>query len=234
MTLAAIAGKLLGADGFDAYPALEVGSGATTLALSALIVLSGLAPLRRRPRRGLVRSPSPRPSERLVPEAPPRPASPRPSRSTASPTPIREAAAAALRDVSLELARGEFALLAGRSASGKSTLLRAACGLVPHFHGGEIAGRVEVAGLDAIESGPGELASVGRLRRPGPGDPGRLDHGRRRDRAAAGDARRPPDLPRPRGRGGRPRAGDPAPARAAPSTRSPAASCNAWPWPRRS
>jgi energy-coupling factor transport system ATP-binding protein len=70
------------------------------------------------------------------------------------------AAGEALRDISLELSQGEFALLAGRSAGGKSTLLRAACGLVPHFHGGEIAGQVNVAGLDAIESGPGELASV--------------------------------------------------------------------------
>ncbi|HEX7058471.1 MAG TPA: ATP-binding cassette domain-containing protein [Solirubrobacterales bacterium] len=67
---------------------------------------------------------------------------------------------ATLRDVSLELSGGEFAVLAGRSASGKSTLLRAACGLVPHFHGGEISGAIGVAGLDAISSGPGELASV--------------------------------------------------------------------------
>jgi energy-coupling factor transport system ATP-binding protein len=66
----------------------------------------------------------------------------------------------ALRDVSLQLAPGEFALLAGRSASGKSTLLRAACGLVPHFHGGEIEGRIEVAGIDAIAHGPGELAAA--------------------------------------------------------------------------
>jgi energy-coupling factor transporter ATP-binding protein EcfA2 len=66
----------------------------------------------------------------------------------------------ALEEVSLELARGEFALLAGRSASGKSTLLRAACGLVPHFHGGEIDGSIEVAGIDAIASGPGELAAA--------------------------------------------------------------------------
>jgi energy-coupling factor transport system ATP-binding protein len=65
-----------------------------------------------------------------------------------------------LRDVSLALAPGEFALLAGRSASGKTTLLRAACGLVPHFHGGEIEGSVHVAGLDAIASGPGDLAAV--------------------------------------------------------------------------
>jgi energy-coupling factor transport system ATP-binding protein len=70
------------------------------------------------------------------------------------------AADPALVDVSLELGRGEFAVLAGRSAGGKSTLLRAACGLVPHFHGGEISGSIDVAGLDAIESGPGELASV--------------------------------------------------------------------------
>jgi energy-coupling factor transport system ATP-binding protein len=66
----------------------------------------------------------------------------------------------ALDDVSLTLAPGEFALLAGRSASGKTTLLRAACGLVPHFHGGQIDGSIEVVGIDAIEQGPGELAAA--------------------------------------------------------------------------
>ncbi len=66
----------------------------------------------------------------------------------------------ALCDVSLTLAPGELVLLAGRSACGKSTLLRAACGLVPHFHGGEIEGGVEVAGIDALASGPGELAAA--------------------------------------------------------------------------
>ncbi len=70
------------------------------------------------------------------------------------------AAGPALRDVSLRLAPGELVLLAGRSACGKSTLLRAACGLVPHFHGGEIEGRVDVAGVDALATGPGELAAV--------------------------------------------------------------------------
>src|SRR6185312_2494380 len=68
--------------------------------------------------------------------------------------------APALLDVSFEVAPGEFVLLAGRSASGKSTLLRAACGLVPHFHGGEVEGRVTVAGLDATRVGPGELAAA--------------------------------------------------------------------------
>ncbi len=71
-----------------------------------------------------------------------------------------EAPRPALDAVSLHLQPGEFALLAGRSACGKSTLLRAACGLVPHFHGGELEGKVEVAGIDAIATGPGELAAA--------------------------------------------------------------------------
>ncbi|MFI4991477.1 MAG: ABC transporter ATP-binding protein [Solirubrobacterales bacterium] len=70
----------------------------------------------------------------------------------------------ALQDVSVELHAGEFCLLAGLSGCGKSTLLRAACGLVPHFHGGRFAGRVEVAGLDTREHGPARLgAFVGAL-----------------------------------------------------------------------
>lgn len=49
--VAAIAGKLLGADEFGTYPTVEIGLGASTLALSALVILAGLAPLRRRGRR---------------------------------------------------------------------------------------------------------------------------------------------------------------------------------------
>jgi energy-coupling factor transporter ATP-binding protein EcfA2 len=66
-------------------------------------------------------------------------------------------AAPALSDVSLEVGPGEFCLLAGLSGHGKSTLLRAACGLVPHFHGGHFAGRVTLAGLDTREHGPARL-----------------------------------------------------------------------------
>ena len=64
----------------------------------------------------------------------------------------------ALAQVSMGVGAGEFLVLAGRSASGKTTLLRAACGLVPHFHGGEISGRVSVVGRDTRESGPSQLA----------------------------------------------------------------------------
>lgn len=70
------------------------------------------------------------------------------------------AEAAALTDVTLAVEPGEFCLLAGLSASGKSTLLRAASGLVPHFHGGDFAGRVTVAGLDTREHGPAAIGAL--------------------------------------------------------------------------
>jgi energy-coupling factor transport system ATP-binding protein len=63
----------------------------------------------------------------------------------------------ALDDVSFELQAGEFCLLAGLSGHGKTTLLHAACGLVPHFHGGTFAGTVTLAGLDTREHGPAHL-----------------------------------------------------------------------------
>jgi len=64
----------------------------------------------------------------------------------------------ALAGVSLRVEPGEFVVLAGGSGSGKSTLLRAALGLVPHFHGGELAGQVLVDGLDTRDHRPAELA----------------------------------------------------------------------------
>jgi len=66
----------------------------------------------------------------------------------------------ALVDVSVDIAPGEFVVAAGLSASGKSTFLRAASGLVPHFHGGEFAGRVVTGGLDTREHGPAALSAV--------------------------------------------------------------------------
>jgi energy-coupling factor transport system permease protein len=48
---AAIAAKALGADGFQPFPTLTVATGVSTLAISLVVLLSGLAPLRRAPRR---------------------------------------------------------------------------------------------------------------------------------------------------------------------------------------
>jgi energy-coupling factor transport system ATP-binding protein len=74
--------------------------------------------------------------------------------------PGEDGAPLSLEDVSFDLEPGSFTVLAGVSGSGKSTLLRALCGLVPHFHGGEAGGRLEVGGLEVREHGPGELAAI--------------------------------------------------------------------------
>lgn len=65
-----------------------------------------------------------------------------------------------LHGVDLEIAPGELIVVAGRSGSGKTTLLRACCGLVPHYHGGEVAGEVSVAGLDVRDHGPAALGGT--------------------------------------------------------------------------
>ncbi|UJA19838.1 ATP-binding cassette domain-containing protein [Thermoleophilia bacterium SCSIO 60948] len=69
------------------------------------------------------------------------------------------ARAEALDRIDLEVSEGEFCVLAGRSAGGKSTLLRALSGLVPHFHGGDVAGEARICGLDLREAGPAELGA---------------------------------------------------------------------------
>jgi energy-coupling factor transporter ATP-binding protein EcfA2 len=65
-----------------------------------------------------------------------------------------------LTDVDLEIEEGELCLVAGRTGTGKSTLLRAVNGLVPHFTGGVLTGRVTVAGRDTRDHPPRELADV--------------------------------------------------------------------------
>jgi len=67
----------------------------------------------------------------------------------------------ALSDVSTLLDDG-LTVIAGPSGGGKSTLLRVLNGLVPHFHGGRIAGGARVLGLDVIRTPTRDLArSVG-------------------------------------------------------------------------
>ncbi|MFD6879218.1 MULTISPECIES: ABC transporter ATP-binding protein [unclassified Streptomyces] len=65
-----------------------------------------------------------------------------------------------LRDADFVVPEGELTLLVGPSGVGKSTLLGAVSGLVPHFTGGRLSGRVTVAGRDTRTHKPRELADV--------------------------------------------------------------------------
>ncbi len=66
----------------------------------------------------------------------------------------------ALADVTLHVDEGELVLVVGPTGSGKSTLLRCLNGLVPHFSGGTLRGRVRVGGRDTRDHRPRDLADL--------------------------------------------------------------------------
>ncbi|MEU9451680.1 ATP-binding cassette domain-containing protein [Streptomyces sp. NPDC048277] len=70
------------------------------------------------------------------------------------------AARPAVQGVDFEVPEGELVLLVGPSGTGKSTILNSVSGLVPHFTGGTLRGRVTVAGRDTRTHKPRELADV--------------------------------------------------------------------------
>ncbi|MFI6468882.1 ATP-binding cassette domain-containing protein [Streptomyces sp. NPDC050516] len=65
-----------------------------------------------------------------------------------------------VRGVELTIPEGELVLLVGPSGVGKSTLLGTVSGLVPHFTGGTLRGRVTVDGRDTRTHKPRELADL--------------------------------------------------------------------------
>lgn len=70
------------------------------------------------------------------------------------------AAAPTLAGVDLVIPEGEMVLVVGRTGTGKTTFLRAINGLVPHFTGGTMSGRVLVDGRDTAHHPPRELADL--------------------------------------------------------------------------
>lgn len=70
------------------------------------------------------------------------------------------ASAPCLRDVDVAIPEGELCLVIGPTGVGKSTLLGAVNGLVPHFTGGRLAGRVMVSGRDTRTHKPRDLADI--------------------------------------------------------------------------
>ncbi|MCG7203912.1 ABC transporter ATP-binding protein [Streptomyces arenae] len=71
-----------------------------------------------------------------------------------------DAARPAVQGIDFEVPEGELVLLVGPSGTGKSTVLNSVSGLVPHFTGGTLRGRVTVAGRDTRTHPPRELADV--------------------------------------------------------------------------
>jgi energy-coupling factor transporter ATP-binding protein EcfA2 len=71
-----------------------------------------------------------------------------------------DASRPAISSVSFDVGEGELVLVIGPTGAGKSTLLKCVNGLVPHFTGGRLAGRVIVADRDTRTSPPRELADV--------------------------------------------------------------------------
>ncbi len=65
----------------------------------------------------------------------------------------------ALDGIRLEVAKGSFTVVAGPSGAGKTTLCLAACGAVPHYFGGSMAGAVRVAGVDTAAGSMGDIAA---------------------------------------------------------------------------
>jgi energy-coupling factor transport system ATP-binding protein len=65
-----------------------------------------------------------------------------------------------LSGVDLHVEEGELVLVVGATGSGKTTLLRCVNGLVPHFSGGILSGRVTVDGRDTRTHRPRDLADV--------------------------------------------------------------------------
>jgi energy-coupling factor transporter ATP-binding protein EcfA2 len=65
-----------------------------------------------------------------------------------------------LQRVSLDIPEGELCVVVGETGTGKSTLLRAINGLVPHFSGGTLAGTVTVDGRTTRDNRPRDLADV--------------------------------------------------------------------------
>lgn len=66
----------------------------------------------------------------------------------------------ALSGIGLDVHPGEVILVIGGSASGKSTLLRCANGLVPHSTGGTFSGSVTTAGRSTLDHKPRDFADA--------------------------------------------------------------------------
>ena len=67
---------------------------------------------------------------------------------------------AVLQDIDLAISAGSFTVLTGPNGAGKTALCRAAAGIIPHYYGGSLSGRVYVMGQDTRTTGIAVLATM--------------------------------------------------------------------------
>lgn len=65
----------------------------------------------------------------------------------------------ALEHINLTIPDGDFVGIIGNSGAGKSTLTYVLNGIVPHHYTGDFYGRVQVNGLDTVETSPEKLSA---------------------------------------------------------------------------
>lgn len=64
----------------------------------------------------------------------------------------------ALKDINLQIHKGDFVGIIGNSGAGKTTLTRTINGMVPHHFQGDFYGEVSVKGIDTVTIKPEELS----------------------------------------------------------------------------
>lgn len=65
-----------------------------------------------------------------------------------------------MQNVTLTLAKGEFAILTGPSGCGKTTFCRCLNGLIPNFYSGNLEGELEIDGINVSGKSTAELATL--------------------------------------------------------------------------
>ncbi|WP_088188947.1 ATP-binding cassette domain-containing protein [Desulfosporosinus sp. FKA] len=66
-----------------------------------------------------------------------------------------------LKNINLEIKQGDFIVITGGVASGKSALLHVITGAIPHYHNAELTGTVTIMGQDIKEMPLNRMPQMG-------------------------------------------------------------------------